>query len=63
MCRLVNHLIDNSHDHQLSNLKFVSIQQVFTKTEDFLEQREGYWQAQLWIYEPYGFNASKEFNS
>ena len=32
------------------------------KTEEFLEQREGYWQAQL-CYEPYGFNAKKEFNS
>ena len=62
-CRLVNHFIDNCHHHQLSNLKFVLIEQVSTKTEDFLEQREGYWQAQLWTYEPYGFNARKEFNS
>ena len=31
-CRLVNHFIDNSHDHQLSYLKFISIEQVFTKT-------------------------------
>ena len=42
---------------------FVLIEQVSTKTEEFLEQREGYWQAQLWTYEPYGFNAKKEFNS
>ena len=62
-CRLVNHFIDNSHDHQLSHLKFISIEQVSTETEDFLEKREGYWQAQLWISEPYGFNARKEFNS
>ena len=62
-CRLVNHFIDNAHDHPLSSLKFVLIEQIPTKTEEFLEQREGYWQAQLWTYEPYGFNAKKEFNS
>ena len=62
-CRLVNHFIDNAHDHPLSSLKFVLIEQVSIKTEEFLEQREGYWQAQLWTYEPYGFNAEKEFNS
>ena len=62
-CRLVNHFIDNYHDHQLSGLKFVLIEQVSTKTEDFLEKREGYWQVQLWTSEPYGFNAKKELNS
>ena len=62
-CRLVNHFIDSFHHHQLSNLKFVLIEQVSTETEDFLEQREGYWQAQLWTCDPYGFNARKEFNS
>ena len=62
-CRLVNHFIDSSHDHQLSHLKFILIEQVSTKNEYFLEKREGYWQAQLWTYEPYGFNATKEFNS
>ena len=46
-CRLVNHFIDNSHDHQLSHLKFISIEQVSIKTEDFLEKKEGYWQVQL----------------
>ena len=59
----MNHFIDNAHDHQLSSLKFVLIDQVSIKTEEFLEQREGYWQVQLWTYEPYGFNAKKEFNS
>ena len=44
-CRLVNHFIDNSHDHQLSHLKFILIEQVSTKTDDFLEKREGYSQA------------------
>ena len=34
-----------------------------TKTEEFLKKKEGYWQAQLWTYEPYGFYARKEFNS
>ena len=62
-CRLVNNFIDNAHDHPLSGLKFVLIEQVSTKNEEFLEQREGYWQAQLWTYEPYGFSAKKEFNS
>ena len=62
-CRLVNHFIDNAHDHPLSSLKFVLIEQVSTKTDEFLEQREGYWQGQVWTYEPYGFNAKKEFNS
>ena len=62
-CHLVNHFIDNSHDHQLSHLKFILNEQVPAKTEDFLEKREGYWQAQLWSYESYGFNARKEFNS
>ena len=59
-CRLVNHFIDNAHDHPLSSLKFVLIEKVSTKTEEFLEQRERYWQAQLWTYKPYGFNAKKE---
>ena len=63
ICHLVNYLIDNAYDHPLSSLKFVLIEQVSIKTEEFLEQREGYWQAQLWAYEPYGFNAKKEFNS
>ena len=58
-CRLVNHFIDNSCSHNLSDLKFILIEQVTTKTEKFLEYREGYWQAQLWTYEPYGFNAKK----
>ena len=62
-CCLVNHFIDNAHDHPLSSLKFVLIEQVSIKTEEFLEQREGYWPVQLWTYEPYGFNAKKEFNS
>ena len=56
-CQLVNHFIDNSCCHTLSDLKFILIEQVATKTEKFLEYREGYWQAQLWTYEPYGFNA------
>ena len=50
-CRLVNHFIDNSCSHTLSDLKFVLIEQVATKTEKFLEHREDYWQAQLWTYE------------
>ena len=62
-CRLVNHFIDNSCSHTLADLKFVLIKQVATKTDTFLEHREGYWQAQLWTYEPHGFNAKKEFNS
>ena len=62
-CCLVNHFIDNAHDHPLSSLKFVLIEKVSTKTDKFLEQREGHWQAQLWTYEPYAFNAKKEFNS
>ena len=55
-CRLVNHSIENAHDHLLSNLKFVLIEQVSIKAKKFLKQREGYWQAELWTYEPYGFN-------
>ena len=62
-CHLVNHFIDNSCSHTLADLKFVLIEQVATKTDTFLEHREGYWQAQLWTYEPHGFNANKEFNS
>ena len=62
--RLVNHFIDNSCSHTLSDLKFILIEQVATKTEKFLEYREGYWQAQLWTFEPHGFNAKKkEFHS
>ena len=41
-CCLVNRFIDNSHDQQLSHLKFILIEQVSTKTEDFLKKR-GYW--------------------
>ena len=62
-CRLVNHFIDNSSDHPLDCLKFTLIEQVSNKTEKDLEEREGYWQAQLWTFEPFGFNAKKEFNS
>ena len=62
-CDLVNHFIDNSCSHTLSDLKFVLIEQVATKTEKCLEHREGYWQAQIWTYEPHGFNAKKEFKS
>ena len=58
-CRLVNHFIDNSCSHTLSDLKFILIEQVATKTEKFLEYREGYWKAQLWTYEPYDFSAKK----
>ena len=49
-CRLVNHFIDNSCSHTLADLKFVLTEQVATKTDTFLEHREGYWQAQLWTY-------------
>ena len=56
-CHLGNHFIDNSCSHTLSDLKFVLIEQVATKTEKFVEHREGYWQVQLWTYEPHGFNA------
>ena len=59
----VYHFIDNSYSHTLADLKFVLIEQVATETDTFLEHREGYWQAQLWTYEPHGFNAKKEFNS
>ena len=59
----MNHFIDNAHNHPLSRVKFVLIEQVSIKTEEFLEIREGYWQAQLWTYEPYGLNAKEEFNS
>ena len=58
-CRLVNHFIGNSCSHTLSDLKFILIEQVAAKSEKFLKYREGYWQAQLWTYEPYGFNAKK----
>ena len=55
-CRLVNHFIDNSCSNTLSDIKFILIEQ---KAEKFLDDREGYWQAQLWAYEFYGFNAKK----
>ena len=58
-CRLVNHFIDNSCSHTLFDLKFILIEQVATKTEKFWGHREGYWQAQLWTCELYGFNAKK----
>ena len=61
-CRLVNYFIDNGSDHPLDCLKFTLIEQVSNKTED-MEEREGYWEAQLWTFEPFGFNAKKEFNS
>ena len=59
-CRLVNHFIDNSCSNTLSDIKFILIEQVATKTEKFLDYREGYWQSQLWTFELYGFNAKKE---
>ena len=55
----VNHFIDNSSDHPLDCLKLTLIEQVSNKTEKDLEEREGYWQAQLWTLEPFGFNAKK----
>ena len=36
-----DHFIDNAHDHPLSSLKFVLIEEVSIKTEEFLGQREG----------------------
>ena len=54
---------DNSCSHTLADLKVVLIEQVATKTDTILEHREGYWLAQLWPYEPDGFNARKGFNS
>ena len=39
-CHLVNHFIDNFHHHQLSNLKFVLIEQVSTKTKIFLNKEK-----------------------
>ena len=57
--RIVNHFIDNSCSHTLSDLKLILTEQVATKTEKFLEHREGYWQAQLWTSEPHGFNVKK----
>ena len=62
-CQLVNHFIDNLCSNTLSDLNINLIKQVTTKTEKFLEYKEGYWQAQLWRYELYGFNAKQEFNS
>ena len=41
----IDHFIDNAHEHPLSSLKFVLIEQVSIKTEEFLEQRQKYWQA------------------
>ena len=58
-CRLINHFIDNNSDHPLDCLKFILIEKVSNKTEKYLEEREGYWQAQLWTFEPFGFNAKK----
>ena len=58
-CRLVNHFIDNSSDHPLDCLKFTLIEQVSNKTEKDLEEREGYWQAQHWTFNSFGFNAKK----
>ena len=54
-CRLVDHFIDNSSDHPLDCPKFTLIEQVSNKTEKGLEEREGYWLAQLWTFEPFGF--------
>ena len=58
-CQLVDHFIDNLGSHTLSDLKFILIEHIATKIEKFLEHREGYWQAQLWTYEPHGSNAKK----
>ena len=59
MCQLAKHFINNSYGRALSDLKFILIEQVATKTEKFLEHREGFWQARLLTYEPHGFNAKK----
>ena len=58
--RLVNYFMDNSYNHTLSDLKFVLIEQAATKTENILEHRVGYWQAQILTYETHGINAKKE---
>ena len=39
-CRLVNHFIDNLCSHTLSDLRLILIEQVATKTENFLEHRD-----------------------
>ena len=63
ICRLVNHFIDNGSDRPLDCLKFTLVEQVSNKIEKDLEEREGYWEAKRWAFEPFGFNAKKEFNS
>ena len=40
-------------DHPLDCLKFTLIEQVSNNTEKDLEEGEGYWQAQLWTFEPF----------
>ena len=55
MQEYIEYFTKNAHDHPLFSLKFVSIEQVSIKTEEFFEQKEGYWQAQLWTYEALWF--------
>ena len=45
----------------LQNLKVTLIEKVKVKNLDYLEDREGHWQRQLFTMQPHGLNVRKEF--
>lgn len=62
-CELAVHY--NSSPHQLSDIKFIIIEQTYSKSNNdtALTKREGFWLAQLNTLFPLGLNKRKEFNS
>ena len=58
-CTLAKHFIEQKCG--LQNLKVTLIEKVKVKNLDYLEDREGHWQRQLFTMQPHGLNVRKEF--
>ena len=58
-CTLAKHFIEQKCG--LQSLKVTLIEKVNVKNLDYLEDREGHWQRQLFTMQPHGLNVRKEF--
>ena len=58
-CALAKHFIEQKCG--LQNVKVTLIEKVKVKNLDYLEDREGHWQRQLFTMQPHGLNVRKEF--
>ena len=58
-CTLAKHFIEQKRG--LQNLKVTLIEKVKVKNLDYLEDREGHWQRQLFTMQRHGINVQKKF--